>query len=85
MKLTDDLPASMIYLKGALFLLLLAASSVLVIVLDSTMYRLPCLVIVIWSSARLYYFCFYVIENYVDENYRFSGLFSFCCYLFRKR
>ena len=85
MKLSDDLPASLIYLKGSLFLLLLASASVLVIILDSTAYRIGCLLIVIWSSARLYYFLFYVIEHYVDDEYRFSGLFSFCRYLFRKR
>lgn len=36
-----------------------------------------------WSAARLYYFMFYVIERYVDEDYRFSGLFDFARYLLR--
>lgn len=36
---------------------------------------------VVWSAARLYYFMFYVIERYVDPDYRFSGLFDFVRYL----
>jgi hypothetical protein len=35
----------------------------------------------IWCSARFYYFAFYVIEHYVDGQYRFAGLWSFACYV----
>jgi len=28
---------------------------------------------------------FYVIEKYVDPNYKFAGLYSFLLYLLRKR
>ena len=31
----------------------------------------------IWTSARLYYFMFYVIEKYVDSEFRFSSIYSF--------
>lgn len=37
--------------------------------------------IAIWCFARAYYFAFYVIEHYVDPNYKFAGLWSFFCYL----
>lgn len=31
----------------------------------------------IWGFCRAYYFAFYVIEKYVDPEFRFSGLLSF--------
>jgi hypothetical protein len=40
--------------------------------------------IAIWCFCRFYYFAFYVIEHYVDPSYRFSGLWSFVLYLFRR-
>jgi hypothetical protein len=43
------------------------------------------LVLVVWTSARLYYFMFYVIEKYVDPGYRFAGMVSFLRYLFSKK
>lgn len=39
----------------------------------------------VWSFCRFYYCAFYVIERYVDRQYRFSGLWSFIVYLVRKR
>ena len=41
--------------------------------------------IAVWSFCRFYYFAFYVIERYVDPNYRFSGLLSFALYLLQKK
>ena len=43
------------------------------------------LAIAVWCFARAYYFAFYVIEHYVDPTYRFSGLWSFARYIWRKR
>ena len=39
----------------------------------------------VWCFARFYYFCFYVIEHYVDPGYRFAGLWSFAQYVVGKR
>jgi hypothetical protein len=39
------------------------------------------LALAVWCFARFYYFCFYVIEHYVDPTYRFAGLWSFARYL----
>ena len=36
----------------------------------------------VWAACRFYYFAFYVIEKYVDGNYRFAGLFDFAKYWF---
>ena len=42
------------------------------------------LAICVWSFCRAYYFAFYVIEHYVDPQYKFAGLSSFVLYLLRK-
>ena len=43
------------------------------------------LTIAIWSFCRFYYFAFYVIEKYVDSTFKFSSLWSFALYWFKKR
>jgi len=43
------------------------------------------LLLAVWSFCRFYYFAFYVIEHYIDPNYRFSGLLSFLRHLLRRR
>jgi len=75
----------LIYFKGFLFLFggIIASLGLL---LDSPRVRTAFLLTVaIWCFARFYYFAFYVIEHYVDPQYRFAGLMSFLRYLFRKR
>jgi hypothetical protein len=80
--LTD---ARWIKLKGILFLVIGILSAVL-LVLEHPTWRLGILLaICIWCFCRFYYFAFYVIEKYVDPSYRFSGLWSFACYFFRKK
>ena len=74
-----------IKLKGILFLLIGVASSVLLILEMPTLKVGVLLAICIWCFCRFYYFAFYVIEHYVDPDYRFSGLWSFACYLFKRR
>jgi hypothetical protein len=72
-------------LKAVLFLLL-GVSSATFILLECRSWRVAlCLAIAIWSFCRLYYFAFYVIENYVDPGWKFSGLGSFVCYLLKRR
>ncbi len=76
--------AKWIYLKGALFGVILAVSAVLLI-LESTKWSTVILVLLlIWSAARCYYFMFYVIEKYVDPTHKFSGIFSFVRYLCKR-
>jgi len=65
-----------IHLKGILFLVILAISATTIWIQLSTWTIAALLLLTIWSSARLYYYLFYVIEKYVDSNYKFSGLYS---------
>lgn len=39
----------------------------------------------IFSFSRFYYFCFYVIEHYIDPNYKFAGLTSVITYYRAKK
>ena len=75
----------LIYLKGLLFLLGAVISSGLILYEFWNPRLLLLLAIAIWCSARFYYFAFYVIEHYVDPNYKFAGLGSFVMYLIRGR
>jgi hypothetical protein len=75
----------LIYFKGFLFLIAggLAAGAILI---ESPNLRTAFLLgIAIWSFCRLYYFMFYVIENYVDGSYRFAGIHSFLLYLLQAK
>lgn len=85
MKLSGDLQdPRLMYLKGVLFLLLgvMAGAGVL---LESPTLRTACLLLImVWSFCRLYYFFFYVIEKYIDPQYKFAGLHSVVLYLLRQ-
>ncbi len=74
-----------IKLKGALFLASGIAAALLLFLEHPTWRVVVLLIISIWCWCRFYYFAFYVIEHYVDADYRFSGLGSFAKYLLRKR
>ena len=74
-----------IKLKGLLFLVVGVLSSTLLILEHPTWKVATLLGVSIWCFCRFYYFAFYVIERYVDPGYRFSGLWSFVCYLLAKR
>lgn len=75
----------LLYLKGALFVLA-GAAAVAAILLEHPSLKLAGLLLVaIWCFARAYYFAFYVIQHYIDPQYRFAGLFDFLRYLMRRR
>jgi hypothetical protein len=75
----------LIYLKGCLFLLGSLMASGLLLLEHPNLRTAILLALAIWCSARFYYFLFYVIEHYVDGEYRFAGVWSFVVYLFRSR
>ena len=76
--------ATAICVKGALFLVIGILASCLLLMHAPTGTVAVLLGIAIWGFCRFYYFAFYVIQHYVDEEYRFSGLFSFARYALRK-
>jgi len=75
----------LIYFKGFLFLVTGLLAVVAILLEHPTLQTAFLLGIAIWSFCRLYYFMFYVIEKYVDGNYRFAGIGSFVLYLIQKK
>lgn len=73
------------YLKAILFLLILVISVIEILLTTRDLKTGILLILIIWASARIYYFMFYVIENYIDTNYKFSGIISFVQYLIRNK
>jgi len=73
-----------IWLKGALFLLLGLMAAGLLVFQTWNLQITVLLLITIWAFCRSYYFAFYVVEHYVDSNYRFAGLLDFLKYAFKR-
>ena len=74
-----------IKLKGFLFLFLGVLSSVLLLLPEFSLRNVVLLCIAVWSFCRFYYFAFYVIQHYVDPQFRFAGLGDFAKYLLRRK
>ena len=74
----------LIYLKGFLFLFGGITASAILLLEHPTVKVAVMLAVAVWCFCRAYYFAFYVIEHYVDSQYKFAGLWSFAQYLFRK-
>ena len=72
--MTELSNASVTKAKGLLFLLAGLLSATL-LVLEHPAWRTALwLGLSVWCFCRFYYFAFYVIEKYVDPDFRFSGL-----------
>lgn len=85
MRLFQDIrSATWIYAKGILFVLLSIIAGTGLMIQAPRLEVLALLVICIWASCRAYYFAFYVIEQYVDPSFRFSGLIDFGTYLLKR-
>jgi len=83
--MADLKDSRLIYLKGFLFLLGSILASGILLAEHFTWKTAALLALAIWCSARFYYFQFYVIQHYVDDQYRFAGVWSFVVYLFQRR
>jgi hypothetical protein len=81
----DLTSATWIKVKGILFLLLGLVAAALLILENPSWKTVGLVALVVWCFCRFYYFAFYVIEKYVDGQYRFSGLGSFARYLWQNR
>jgi len=72
---TDELTDKRwIVAKGLLFFLIVAVSGALLIIEDERSIRGALVLLLVWSSARSYYFLFYVLERYVGVEGRYAGL-----------
>ena len=74
-----------IVVKGVLFLVLGCLATAVFLLRSPAITDTILHCIAIWAFCRFYYFTFYVIEKYVDSNYRFSGLWAFLRYILRSR
>jgi hypothetical protein len=83
--MTDIKSPKLLYLKGALFVLVGIFASALLLLEHPTLKTAMLLAIAIWGFARAYYFVFYVIQHYIDDGYKFAGLISFARYVFLRK
>ena len=71
--------------KGLLFALCLAMSAVALWLRDPSLVTVLLLAALAWSSARLYYFLFYVLQTYVDPTLKYDGLWAMLRELSKRR
>jgi hypothetical protein len=71
----------LLYSKAILFVVLGTFASALLVFESPSLRIFILLCLAVWSFCRAYYFVFYVIQHYVDGEYRFSGLGSFVKYV----
>ena len=83
--MSDIRNPKLLYLKGALFLLLGLMAAGLLLAEHPDLRFAALLAIAIWAFARAYYFVFYVIEHYIDPGHKFAGLWSFAQYVLRRK
>ncbi len=75
----------LIYFKGFLFLVTGFVSAALLLLLAPSFRVAILFAISVWCFCRFYYFAFYVIQHYVDADFRFSGLIDFIKYVISQR
>lgn len=74
----------LLYFKAALFVLAGLLAAALILMELPSLKIAALLVLCVWCFSRAYYFAFYVVEHYVDPQYRFAGLWSFAKYAFSR-
>lgn len=74
-----------LYLKAAGFLLIGLAAAALILLQQPRWSVAAYLAICVWAFARAYYFAFYVIEHYIDPQFKYAGLVRFFRYLLRQK
>ena len=75
----------LLYFKGFLFLVGCLMCCGMILAENPTIKTALCLIVAVWFAARFYYFLFYVIENYIDDDFKFTGVFSSLVYIFKKK
>jgi hypothetical protein len=76
----------LMWMKAWMFLLIGTITFTLLIMEHPGVRTGLLLSLMIWAFCRAYYFAFYVIEHYVDGEFRYAGLIDFVkCRLMRRR
>jgi hypothetical protein len=83
--MTDIKSPTLLYLKGLLFLLLGVLACAAILLWYPHWQLALLLALAIWSFCRAYYFAFYVIQHYIDPQFRYAGLVEFMRYLLTAR
>jgi hypothetical protein len=83
--MTDIRSPALLYLKGFLFMLLGCLAGGVLLAQHASFRTAILLVLTIWAFCRAYYFAFYVIEHYIDPQYKFAGLSSLVWHLASRR
>jgi hypothetical protein len=74
-----------IVVKGMFFLGIIVGSAALLFLDRPSVQSAVLLVVLVWASARFYYYLFYVLEKYVDPSLQYSGLIALMTALARRR
>lgn len=77
--------ARLIIAKGFLFLAAGLLAAGLLLAELTGVRQVILLILCVWCFCRFYYFAFYVIQHYVDDQFRFDGLLAFGRYWLHKR
>ncbi|HUP80605.1 MAG TPA: hypothetical protein VM260_18800 [Pirellula sp.] len=72
--MTDISSEKWLWIKGGLFVVIGFLSLGLLLMELTNAKQILLVLLSIWAFCRAYYFAFYVIENYIDVDYRFAGL-----------
>ena len=75
----------LIVLKGVLFFLLALMASAYSLCEFPLWIRIIALMTGLWAFARFYYFLFYVLEKYVDQNLKYTGIYDLILSLLKKK
>ncbi len=73
------------YFKAILLLASGFLASVILFMQNPSWQTAALLAVAIWGFCRAYYFAFYVIQKYIDPEYRFAGLWAFARYVISRR
>ena len=84
-RLKDIKNKDLIVFKGLMFLLLGILASAILIAFVPRFEIIALLAIAVWAFCRFYYFAFYVIENYVDSDHKFDGLYAVLAYIAKRK
>lgn len=82
--LGDIKSARLIHIKGWLFMLLCIIAVIGLLLSAFSWSNLALITIAIWAGCRWYYYLFYVIEHYVDSEFRFASVSEALRYLLRR-